>query len=87
MGESTSPALLAAQTCHVDCRQRVFSTTPSERLKTALGDDVKHILVSTKPGELQFNGNRDEVEDAEQEIFLALYRDLSGFRRQSAFST
>ena len=49
MGESTSPALLAVQTCHADCRQRVFfrqgsvSTAPSERLKVALGDDVKHI--------------------------------------------
>ena len=59
MGESTSPALLAAQRCPVDCPQRVFrqeggvSTTPSERLKVALGDDIKHIRVSTKSGELQ----------------------------------
>ena len=60
MGESTSPALFAVQTCHVDCRQRVFfrqggvSTAPSERLKAALGDDVKHIRVSTKSGKLQY---------------------------------
>ena len=54
IGESISPALLAAQTCHVDCRQRVFfrqggvSTTLPERLKAALGDDVKHIRVSIR---------------------------------------
>ena len=34
-----------------------------------------------------FNGNRDDVDDAEQEVVVALYRDLHRFRHQSAFAT
>ena len=34
-----------------------------------------------------FNGNNDDVDDAEQEILLALYTDLGRFRHEAAFST
>ncbi len=34
-----------------------------------------------------FNGRAEDVEDAEQEILAALYRDLGKFRFQSAFGT
>ena len=34
-----------------------------------------------------FNGNRDDVDDAEQEVIVALFRDLHRFRHQAAFTT
>ena len=34
-----------------------------------------------------FRGHREDMEDAEQEILLALYRSLSGFRFESGFKT
>lgn len=33
------------------------------------------------------NGDREEAEDLAQEVFIKAYRSLSGFRRESSFST
>jgi RNA polymerase sigma-70 factor (ECF subfamily) len=34
-----------------------------------------------------FNGNREDMEDAEQEVLLSLFRSLPGFRGDSSFKT
>ena len=34
-----------------------------------------------------FNGNREDIQDAEQEVLLALFRSLSDFRGEASFKT
>ncbi len=61
----------------VDCGDQAAFTALVERHR----DRLRRLLWPL------FNGNRDDVDDAEQEMLVALYRDLHHFRHQSPFAT